>query len=403
MGTAQNKLGELFVDIGVGGLGKTLKGLNSVSASFLLAKNAAVQMTKPIVDMTKQFGNNAVGVRKMTVAFKGMTDDMSQRIQALSKIKNLNNLIPALTKIQQEFSNFATGMPVDPNFSRGLFELGKDIKDYTNDVDGYLSVLSDLQNKINTMDFSEANAIFGKYLSGIDLDELRWATSERIDYKNIPALANALTESEINKAIKGQEDLNKLQLTVFQALEKIFVNNSDKIVAIINKFSGAAEKLPELIDENKDLIKNAAVVGGVALTAGTVSKIGASSGAAAGVATGAGKNALKVVKNPWVQLITLGALYAKEMEKYIEKGILPTTPYGSTYYNPNKTKTGNGQIEYLPELDIKGKSNISDIPTNNISAINFNIYSDNAEEISNKVNNNLNEVLNSSRYYQTIV
>ena len=34
--TAQNKLGELFVDIGVGGLGKTLKALNSVSASFLL-------------------------------------------------------------------------------------------------------------------------------------------------------------------------------------------------------------------------------------------------------------------------------------------------------------------------------------------------------------------------------
>ncbi len=64
-GAAQNKLGELFVDIGVGGLGKTLKALNSVSASFLLTKNAATQAVKPIIDVGKRTMGMAVDVGKL--------------------------------------------------------------------------------------------------------------------------------------------------------------------------------------------------------------------------------------------------------------------------------------------------------------------------------------------------
>ena len=64
-GAAQSKLGELFVDIGVGGIGKTLKALNTVSASFLLTKNAAVQITKPFINMGKQALDTAVDVGKL--------------------------------------------------------------------------------------------------------------------------------------------------------------------------------------------------------------------------------------------------------------------------------------------------------------------------------------------------
>ncbi|MBQ2285319.1 MAG: hypothetical protein II244_06610, partial [Clostridia bacterium] len=67
-GQAQNNLGQLFVDIGVGGLGQTLKALNSVSASFLLTKNAATQAIKPFIDMGKQAANSAVGIGKMAAA-----------------------------------------------------------------------------------------------------------------------------------------------------------------------------------------------------------------------------------------------------------------------------------------------------------------------------------------------
>ena len=38
---ASHELGNLFVDIGSSGLGSLLKGLNSLSATFMLTKNAA--------------------------------------------------------------------------------------------------------------------------------------------------------------------------------------------------------------------------------------------------------------------------------------------------------------------------------------------------------------------------
>ena len=56
---AKNEMGKLFVDIGIGGLGKALKSLNSVSASFLLGKNAAMQFAQTISQPFKEAGNAA--------------------------------------------------------------------------------------------------------------------------------------------------------------------------------------------------------------------------------------------------------------------------------------------------------------------------------------------------------
>ena len=65
---AQTGLGQLFVDIGINGLGKTLKGLNSVAATFLLGKNAANQFAQSIMQPFKEAGNAAVGIGKMSNA-----------------------------------------------------------------------------------------------------------------------------------------------------------------------------------------------------------------------------------------------------------------------------------------------------------------------------------------------
>lgn len=85
---AQNKLGELFVDIGVGGLGKTLKALNSVSASFLLTKNAAAQAFTPILNMTKEGASLATALSKISAE----TGLAGTKLLALKRFSDLNNV-----------------------------------------------------------------------------------------------------------------------------------------------------------------------------------------------------------------------------------------------------------------------------------------------------------------------
>lgn len=80
---AQSKLGELFVDIGSSGLGGLLKNLNSLSASFLLTKNAAQQFTKPIIDMSKNAGRGIVGLERIN-AITGMTIKQLQALKMWS-------------------------------------------------------------------------------------------------------------------------------------------------------------------------------------------------------------------------------------------------------------------------------------------------------------------------------
>lgn len=85
---AQNKLGELFVDIGVGGLGKTLKALNSVSASFLLTKNAATQAVTPLLNMTKEGASLATALSKVSAE----TGLAQTKLLALKRFSDLNNV-----------------------------------------------------------------------------------------------------------------------------------------------------------------------------------------------------------------------------------------------------------------------------------------------------------------------
>lgn len=100
---AQNKLGELFVDIGVGGLGKTLKALNSVSASFLLTKNAAQQAVTPLLNMTKEGASLATTLSKISAA-TGLAETKLlalKRVEILNTIE-ANTLINTLEGLQQK-------------------------------------------------------------------------------------------------------------------------------------------------------------------------------------------------------------------------------------------------------------------------------------------------------------
>lgn len=65
MAEAQNKLGELFVDIGSNGIGKLVKGLNTISASFLLGKKGAQEFIRPLAQIDKTAMSSALGYTKL--------------------------------------------------------------------------------------------------------------------------------------------------------------------------------------------------------------------------------------------------------------------------------------------------------------------------------------------------
>lgn len=391
-GNAQSKLGELFVDIGVNGLGKTLKGLNSVSASFLLTKNAATQLVKPIVNMTHQFGQSAIGLEKMKLTF-GTTIEQAQRMQAAFKKLGMQELSGDIQRISDLLAakNY---QGLGENFMAAMSKMNIDIRDYNGSLESTLDLfdkISDGLEQITQGEGAEQARFWAKQISS-DYTNLMFAKSQGISFSNLPKIANELSQEEVDKLIKGETKLQDLQLTVFQAMDKIFVQHSDKIISIIEKFSKGAEKLPEIVEENKDLIKNTAIVGGAALTAGKVAKIAGGAGVVGGATT---KTAAKVALNPYV-LATSAAVYgvAKTIGNYIEKGILPTTPFGSTYY---KTPSDNGQYEYRPDLDTLGESDLLGNRTINVTQ---NITTSDATQAARKSVEGIREAENRATAHQ---
>lgn len=86
---AQNKLGELFVDFGTKGVGGLLKNLNTVSASFLLGKNAANQFIQTISKPFKDAGDFSIQLRKIRNEL-GLTANEAQKIQNWAKKYSLS-------------------------------------------------------------------------------------------------------------------------------------------------------------------------------------------------------------------------------------------------------------------------------------------------------------------------
>lgn len=99
---ATKGLGELFVELGLKGLGKTLGGLNAVSASFLLTKNAAEQAIKPLINFSKQGGAQVMAYEKINA----VTGISIQRLEELKRWAGLNRIefnsfVGELGKLQQ--------------------------------------------------------------------------------------------------------------------------------------------------------------------------------------------------------------------------------------------------------------------------------------------------------------
>lgn len=205
---AKNEVGKLFVDIGIGGLGKALKSLNSVSASFLLGKNAAMQFAQTISQPFKEAGKGAIEIGKMSNALAttglefqklslylknhGLSDAL------LGDVSNLQKTFLALRKNQQNMSD---------SWRRGFAEAHLDPMEFEGTFEGAMKFLDALQKKTSNM--SKENRNFLLDLFGINNDwGYLWDQGGRAsDYLTIP-------DADVKKLQSMQEAINAAKNTL---------------------------------------------------------------------------------------------------------------------------------------------------------------------------------------------
>lgn len=237
MGTAQNKLGELFVDIGVGGLGKTLKGLNSVSASFLLAKNAAQQMIQPLVNFSKQGANTVTTFDKIN-SVTGLTIQQLQEIKNQSKLANtdFNTIIGDITKFQQNMILLKTQGTGALNQLTAMTGVMFDNIDFDKPYEALQKIVGQVQNIKD-----ESVRAFALQNLGISPDLMYYFENIKDYNKSLN-----LSDKEFERGRKQQEQWNKISLT-FEKFGEKFIANSDLWINALTKFASALDKFTEFM------------------------------------------------------------------------------------------------------------------------------------------------------------
>lgn len=267
-GQAQNKLGQLFVDIGVGGLGQTLKALNSVSATFLLTKNAATQAIKPFVDMGVKAANSAVGIGKMAAAL-ATTSLNAQRLKYYLNKFDANGLEGDIASLQQIFTKARKGLGgFSGEFSTSYSMIGmkKNLQAYSGSFEDTLQFIQDVKNALKTSGMSEEEKVM--HLQNLGLGQWKYLF-EKDDFDLNKSLN--ISDKTIKDAQKAEEDIERLKNSFEQGKMKLvgrlldggLLNKLDKLADVADKYIDGDEATRT--DVNNKLIGTGAVVGGAAV------------------------------------------------------------------------------------------------------------------------------------------
>jgi hypothetical protein len=250
---AQSKLGELFVDIGSSGLGTLVKGLNTLSTSFLVTKNAATQFTKPIINMSKTATQGVIGLDKIS-SVMGLTVDELQRLQVWTKLNNVSfgDFIGQLQNAQQKIMDVRTGMAEAP---AGLSRLGLTAFDF--DPHDPLGFLNTIMEKISTLD----NVTAASALRWLGLSEdliYTWQQGNQVFDERL-----LLDDRELENLRKQQSAWNTLGVSLQAAFSK-WIANQDKAT---NKLINLTDNTSGLVDVvNEDLAPALGIVAETLIT-----------------------------------------------------------------------------------------------------------------------------------------
>lgn len=346
---AKNEMGKLFVDIGIGGLGKALKSLNSVSASFLLGKNAAMQFAQTISQPFKEAGKGAIEIGKMSNAL-ATTGIEFQKLSLYLKNHGLSDaLLGDVSKLQQIFYDLSQGFSnLDGSMAVGLAQAGLDPKKYKGTFEDTMRMLDDLQKATANMSLEKRNQILRQIGISSDWGYL-WDKGGRAgDYLTI-------SDEEIQKLQSMQEAIESAKNSLETLMTKYLAKMSPAIEDVANWLTGRTRyATPEKVRDRQDIIT--------------------------------GKNMSAINTGDATADYTMAL--ARNIVHFIKTGELPDNKYNRKR-GITRNPSGGAASIFSPDIEENAAlppnlSGLSQNITNNISH-DITINGDNAQAIANKI------------------
>lgn len=233
--SAQNKMGELYVDFGTKGLGGLLSGLNGVKAQFLLTKTAAEQAIKLVVGMSKSAAGSVTEFNKIN-AVTGLTISQLQDLKVWSELNNVSfgELTNQLKSMQQNLLDIRLGRGDVSGYQ--LLGIDPSQLDYRNPMQAFAKI----RERVQQVD--EATGALALRQLGFS-EDLLYAfkqNNNEIDKRLF------LNNKEIQSLNEQQRAWNRLGATWNQAQQK-FIANQKWIVDLLDKTTGFLNTLNVLI------------------------------------------------------------------------------------------------------------------------------------------------------------
>ena len=241
-------LGELFVEFGSKGMGGLIKGLNSVSASFLLTKNAGQQMLQPLANMSKQAGQGVVALDKLN----SVTGISVKQLQGMKQWATLNNIdfsdyIGQVHSLQNALGRMALG---DSGAIQGFAMLGLNPADFNP-----AKPLENMQKvKKAMLDMYKRGGEGAKYQISLALQLL--GLNEDLAYSFLNANKQVdksliLTEKQSEKLREQQGAWNELKVATESFFSKA-ISNADWLKTGVDKVTDGVKWLVEFLDANNN-------------------------------------------------------------------------------------------------------------------------------------------------------
>lgn len=349
---AKNELGQLFIDFGTKGFPTLLKSLNTVSAQFLLGKNAANQFVQTLTKPFKEAGNSAVSIGKMSNALATSTLEYQKLSMYLKKYNLSDSLLGDIKKLETEMYNWGDGtIDITGQVGRAFGELKLNFNDYKGTFEDTMKFLDDVQNATSGMSKNKRNQLLNFLGLNTDWGYLWDKGGRASDFATI-------SDSAVQANMSLQESMNELKNTA-QVLTQ----------ELLAKIAPSLEKIANILT---DWLKNFQKDGGIDKTVNAVKETKKYIDIKEG-----GKNLLK--KTPIGTYATLGTLGAAAIQGTINKakgqaagGAAPVGYIGNL---PDITDGAE-----LPPNLLNKTQNITNNITNDIT-----ITGNNADEIANKI------------------
>lgn len=229
--TAQNKMGELYVDFGTKGLGGLLSGLNGVKAQFLLTKTAAEQAIKPLVGLSKNAAGDATALMKLN-AVTGLSIRQLQDLKIWSDLNNISfgELANQIQTMQRNLLDIRLGRGDVSGYQ--LLGIDPSSLDYRKPMEAFNLI----RQRVQQVD--EATGALALRQLGFS-EDLLYAFKQN---NNEFDARLKLNQKEINSLNEQQAAWNRLSATWKQAQDK-FISNQKWIVDLLDKTTGFLETI----------------------------------------------------------------------------------------------------------------------------------------------------------------